>query len=83
MLKTTLVLEEQSDQNFEVVGTVMARDRRLSVRMSAKETGLNKNAVHRILSEHLHMRKNCALLVPKILSVEQKENRFEICQDLL
>ena len=29
------------------------------------------------------MRKICAKLVPKNLSVEQKANRLEICQDLL
>ena len=43
----------------------MAKDRRLGVRMIAEETGLNKNSVHRILTEHLHMRKTCAKLVPK------------------
>ena len=57
----------------------MAKDRRLSVRMIAEETDLDKNAVHSILTEHLHMRK----LVPKNLSVEQKGNRLEIFQDLL
>jgi len=61
----------------------MAKDRRLSVRMIAEETGLKKNAVRRILTEHLHMRKICAKLVPKNLSVEQKANRLEICQDML
>jgi len=61
----------------------MAKDHRLSVRMIAEETGLDKNAVHRILKENLHMRKICAKLVPKNLSVEQKTNRLEICQDLL
>jgi hypothetical protein len=54
----------------------MAKDHRLSVRMIAEETGLNKNAVHGILTEHLHMRKFCAKLVPKNLSVEQKANWF-------
>ena len=54
----------------------MTKDRRLSVRMIAEETGLNRNAVHRILTEHLHMRKICAKLVPKNLSVEQKANRL-------
>ena len=88
MLKTTIVLEYQSisstnDQNVEVVRAVMAKDRRLSVRVNAEETGLNKNAVHRILTEHLYMRKICAQLVPKNLSVEQKANCLEICQDLL
>ena len=61
----------------------MAKDRQLSVRMIAEETGLNKNAVHRILTEHLQMQKICAKLVLKNLSVEQKANWLEICQDLL
>ena len=61
----------------------MAKDCRLSVRMIAEETGMNKNAVHKILTEHLHVRKICAKLVPKNLSVEQRANWLEICQDLL
>jgi len=51
--------------------------------MIAEETGMNKNAVHKILTEHLHVRKICAKLVPKNLSVEQRANWLEICQDLL
>jgi len=39
----------------------------------------DKNAVHRILTDHLHMRTICAKLVPKNLSVEQKANWLEIC----
>ena len=61
----------------------MVKDCRLSVRMIAEETGLNKNAVHIIVTEHLHMRNICAKLVLKNLSVEQKANRLEICHDLL
>ena len=68
---------------MEVVRAVMAKDRRLSVRMIAEETGLDKSAVHRIVTDHLHVRKICAKLVPKNLSVEQKASRLEICQDLL
>jgi len=37
----------------------MVKDGQLSVRMIAEETGLDKNAVHRILTDHLHMRKIC------------------------
>ena len=61
----------------------MSKDRRLSVGVIAEETGLNKNVVHRIQTEHLQMRKIFAKLVPKNLSVEQKANRLEICQNLL
>ena len=76
-------ISSTTDQNVEVVRAVMTKDRRMSVRMIADETGLDKNAVHRILTDHLHMQKICAKLVPKNLSVEQKANRLEICQDLL
>ena len=76
-------LSSTNGQNVEVVRAVMAKDRRLSIRMIAEETGLDKNAVHRILTDHLHMRKICARLVLKNLSVEQKANQLEICQDLL
>ena len=76
-------ISSTNDQNVEVVRAVMAKDRQLCVRMIAEEMGLNKNAVHRILTEHLHMRKICAKLVPKNLSVELKANRLEICQDFL
>ena len=64
MLKTTLVLEELSRQQmikmWKWLRAVMAKDRRLSVRVVAEETGLNKNAVYRIIKEYLHMRKICA-----------------------
>ena len=77
-------LSSTNDQNVEVVVAVMAKDRRLSVRMIAEETGLDKNAVHGIITEHLHvLRKICPKVVPKNLPVEQKANRLEICQDLL
>ena len=75
-------ISSTNDQNVEVVRAAMVKDRRLSVRMIAEETGLNKNAVRRILTEHLHMRKICAKLVPKNLSVEQKENQLEILSGL-
>jgi len=57
-------ISSTNDQNVEVVRTVMAEDRRSSVRMIAEETGLDKSAVHSILTDHLHMQKICAKLVP-------------------
>ena len=37
-------ISSTNDQNVEVVRAVMAKDRRMSVRMIAEETGLDKNA---------------------------------------
>jgi hypothetical protein len=59
--------------NAEVVRAVMVKDHRLSVRIIAEETGFDRNAVHRIVPDHLHIRTNYAKLVPKNLSVEQKD----------
>ena len=81
--RSGLPISSTNNQNVEVVRAVMAEACRLSVRMIAQETGLIKNAVHIILTEHLHMRKISAKLVSKNLSVEQIANRLEICQDLL
>ena len=53
--RTGRPISSTNDQNVEVVRAVMAKDHRLSVRMTAEEMDLNKNAVHRILREHLHM----------------------------
>jgi len=44
-------------QNVEVVRAVMAKDRQLSVRMIAEETGLDKSAFHRILTYHLRVQR--------------------------
>jgi len=74
-------ISSTNDEHVELVRAVKVKDRRLSVRMTAEETGLDKCAVHRILTDHLHMRKICAQLVPKNVSVQQKANRLEICQD--
>jgi len=56
-----------NDQNVEVVRAVMAKDRRFSVKMIAEEMGLDKNAVHKILTDRLQMRKICAKVVQKNL----------------
>ena len=71
-----------NDENVEVVQAVMVKDSRLSVRMMAEETGLDKCAVHTILTDNLHMQKNCAKLMPKNLSMSKKRTGWK-CQDLL
>jgi len=58
----------RTENNVARVKVVLDRDRRLNVRLIAKEVGLPKTDVHRIITEDLHMRKICAKLVPKNLS---------------
>ncbi|EZA46817.1 hypothetical protein X777_01495, partial [Ooceraea biroi] len=65
------------DENMSKVRSVLAKDRRLTVRMIAYEVEMSKDSVHRILTNVLCMRKICAKMVPKNLSNEQKENRLK------
>ncbi|GFU31114.1 HTH_48 domain-containing protein [Nephila pilipes] len=58
-------------------------DRRLTVREIAEEIGVSKDSAHAILREDLNMNRVAAKFVPKLLSPEQKDLRFDVAQDLL
>ena len=61
----------------------MRSDRHLTVRMISSVLNLNRQTIHKILTLELYMQKICAKLVPKILTNEQKEDRRNVCLDLL
>ncbi|GFU11169.1 ER degradation-enhancing alpha-mannosidase-like protein 2 [Nephila pilipes] len=58
-------------------------DCRLTVREIAEEVGVSKYSAHTILREDLNMNRVAAKFVPKLLSPEQKDLRFNVAQDLL
>ena len=69
---------------MEIVGDFVWSGRRLTVRMIASELHLNHTTVNQILTEELAMKKKlCAKFVPKNLTVEQKDNRKDVCLHLL
>ena len=57
-------------------------DWRLTARMICEELSIDRDAVWKILTENLKMRKVCAKMVPKILSEYQRQRRFTVCQDI-
>jgi len=61
---------------------VIRGNRRLTVREVANEVGISIGSCHQILTEKLHMRRISAKFVPRVLIDDQKENRFEISQEL-
>ena len=65
------------------MGALVRSDRRLTVRMIASELNWNHTTVHQILTEELAMKKLSAKFVPKNLTIEQKENRKNVCLHLL
>ena len=53
-------------------------DRRLTVKMIADEVNVNREAVRRILTEELGMRKICAKMVPRNLTEQQRDARVSV-----
>jgi len=51
--------------------------------MIASELNLNHTAVHQILTDELAMKKLCVKFVLKNLTIEQKDNRKDVCLHLL
>ena len=68
---------------MEKVRALVLSDRRLPVRMIASELNLKHTTVHQILIQEKAMRKMCAEIVPKNLTIEQKDNRKDVCLHLL
>ena len=73
----------KTDSNVEKVRVLMRSDRRLTVRMIASDLNLNHTTAHQILTQELSIRKLCAKIVPKNLTIEQKDNRKDVCLHLL
>jgi len=51
--------------------------------MNGSKSNVTHPTIHDILTEESSMQKICAKLVPKNLTNEQKENRRNVCLDLL
>ena len=51
--------------------------------MTADEVNVNREAVRRILTEELGMRKMCAKMVSRNLTKQQQYARLSVCADLL
>ena len=57
------------------VRQTVSENRRLTVRSIAEQMNIDRETVRKLLTEDLDMRKVCAKMVPKELTVEQKQRR--------
>lgn len=65
------------------VRTLVMHDRRITIREIADEVNISIGSVHTILTEDLGMRRIAAKFMSKLLTIEQKQHRSEIAQDML
>ncbi|KAJ8939797.1 hypothetical protein NQ318_022727 [Aromia moschata] len=73
----------KTNENIQKIGKLIREDRRLSIQGLAEIIGIDKECVRQILYHSFNMRKVCAIMVPKLLTLEQKELRMNICVDIL
>ncbi|XP_022239456.1 histone-lysine N-methyltransferase SETMAR-like [Limulus polyphemus] len=73
----------RNDQVIAKVNAMVMRDRRVTIREIAEEVGISTFSAHSIMTKDLAMKRVVAKFVPKLLTVEQKELRVEVSQDML
>ena len=74
---------EGTDQNFEVIRTLIDENPHISIRYMVFETGLSYGNINRIIHDELKLKKLCARWVPHQLTEKCKQQRMEICQENL
>ena len=72
-----------TEENIAKIHKIVRENHQLTVRSIAEQVNIDTETVRKILTEDLDMRKVCGKMVPKELTVEQKQRRVTICQDLL
>jgi len=72
----------RNDNVINQVRTVVMQDRRITVREMADEVGVSIGSVHTILTADLCLRRVSTKFVPKLPTMEQKQVRLEIAQDM-
>jgi hypothetical protein len=79
---------ERSGRPVEVTTEIVDKildmdDGRVKVREIASAVGISSERVHNILHQHLNKRKLSARWVPRLLTVDQKQNRVRCSKDNL
>jgi len=67
---------------IERVHQIIREDRRLAIDDVSMLVGISHGTYHKILTEDLKMRRVTSKFMPRLLSVEQKQQRLDVCLDL-
>ena len=67
---------------IERVRQIIREDRRRTIDEVRMPVGISHGTCHKILTEDLKMRLVASKFVPRLLSVDQKQRRLDVCLDL-
>ena len=74
-------ITQTTSDNIEKVRLLISDDPYSTIEEVQEQTGLNYGTIHRIITDHLHLRKISARYVPKQMTDLQRAERFRICKE--
>ena len=72
-----------ANENIEAVEQIVIRERQISIHRVAEELAIPKITIHKIMNNHMGMKKVCKQWVLKLFTPIQRANRVDCCQELL
>ena len=71
------------DSHVQKINDLVRANRRLTVREIAEEVSISTGSCHEILTEKFNLHRVAAKFVPRLMTEQQKENRVDVCRQLL
>ncbi|UYV77731.1 GVQW3 [Cordylochernes scorpioides] len=68
----------RNPEKVSQISNLMKENPRIGLRDIEEETGISKSLVGSIIKEDLQLKNTPSKLVPKMLTIQQKENRVEV-----
>ena len=75
-------VSSSTPEMIERVRQIIREDRRCTIDKVSMLVGIIHGTCHKILTEDLKMRRVASKFVPRFLSVDQKQQRLDVCLDL-
>ncbi|CAF4375665.1 unnamed protein product, partial [Rotaria sp. Silwood2] len=76
-------ITETTSENIEQVRSLINDNPHITIQEMEVQTGLSHGTIHRIISDHLNLKKLTARYIPKQLTDSQKAERVRICKENL
>jgi len=80
--RSGLLVTSSTPEIIERVPQIIREDRLLTIDEVSMLVGISHGTCHKILTEALKMRRVASKFVPGLLSVDQKQQRLDVCLDL-
>ncbi|UYV62987.1 hypothetical protein LAZ67_2002751 [Cordylochernes scorpioides] len=73
----------RNPEKVSQISNLIKENPRIGLRDIEEETGISKSLVGSIIKEELQLKKTPSKYVPKMLTIQQKENRVEVAKKML